>query len=92
MPAEVSVSAMYRFLDAKGLRRVCAQCGQEEFNVHDEKSTNNRPALLAPRFPGTELRDAGLAEVVYLWCRNCGFAQFYNRKVVTEWLAANPTH
>ncbi|MET3966730.1 hypothetical protein [Bradyrhizobium sp. S3.9.1] len=85
-----------RFVEAKLSYFSCQGCGSASYDVISEENVDGkgapgRLAVIAFAFPGYDIADGKSADVCGLACTNCGTIRFMFRKVVTNWIAANPT-
>jgi hypothetical protein len=79
-----------RFLAAKGWFRVCSSCGCRDFTPLDEHLIGARAGFPVLKRDGEKRSSDGLFEVVIIACANCGDASTHERRLVADWVAANP--
>jgi hypothetical protein len=79
-----------RFLAAKGWFGVCASCGHREFSPLDEDLIGARAALPVLKGDGKSKGTNAVLEVIIITCTNCGSAFTHERRLVADWIEANP--
>jgi hypothetical protein len=89
----VKTSDVYRFLTAKGANWQCPSCGhQNHANLTDEVADSARLALLSFPFPGHDVMQTSMLDVVGIACGNCFHIRLYAHTPIADWAAQNPPH
>ena len=89
----VKSSDLYRFLKAKGAKWECPSCGHHNHgNLTDEVAENARLALLSFSFPGHDVSNSTMSDVIGIACGNCFHIRLYAHTPIADWAAKNPPH
>ena len=86
----LKASDVRRFLSAKGCTDSCSVCGGTSLNTLDEELVGARAAFPVLKRDGDQVSSDGLFEVVLIACASCGSVRVHERRLIEDWLAANP--
>jgi len=88
--APVKTSDLMRFLQAKGAKWECPSCGhRNQPNLTDEVAEKARLALLSFPFPGHNVMQTNMHDVIGIACGNCFHIRLFVHTPISEWASQN---